>query len=60
MFKINIFAFLISMSIGFFIIYITNPKPEIVIKYPNVQNNGLSEMYIDNNKVCYKYKSIKI
>ena len=41
---------LISILIGIAIIYINAPKPEIILKLPNESN-----IYIDNNNVCYKY-----
>ena len=47
---INLELLLISILIGIAIIYIYSPKPEIILKLPNESN-----IYIDNNNVCYKY-----
>lgn len=48
--NINLELLLISILIGVAIIYIFAPKPEIILKLPNESN-----IYIDNNNVCYKY-----
>lgn len=47
---INIELLLITILIGIAIIYIFLPKPEVILKLPNESN-----IYIDNNNVCYKY-----
>jgi hypothetical protein len=49
--NINFNLFFMSILIGISIIYILNPQPEMLLKYPNDKN-----IYIDNNNVCYKYK----
>lgn len=48
--KINLLLFLFTIIIGLAIMYILNPNPEIILKMPNESN-----VYIDNNNVCYKY-----
>jgi hypothetical protein len=48
--KVNISLLLITILIGIFIMYTNAPKPEIILKMPNESN-----IYIDNNNVCYKY-----
>jgi hypothetical protein len=48
--NIKLELLLISILIGVAIIYIFAPKPEIILKLPNESN-----IYIDNNNVCYKY-----
>jgi len=55
MIKINIELLLISIIIGIGIIYVFAPKPEIILKMPNESN-----VYIDTNNVCYKYKKTYI
>ena len=51
--------FFVSLLIGFFIVYVTSPDPDIVIKHPNPDNiDNLT--YIDDNDVCYKYSKKKI
>jgi len=49
--NINIKLLLLSILIGIIIIYIINPQPQVIFKYPNEKN-----IYIDENNVCYKYK----
>lgn len=55
MFKIIPFYFVLSLFIGFLILYLIFPEPQIIIKNPSV-NDELSELYVDDNKVCYRYK----
>jgi hypothetical protein len=55
MVKINIELLLISIIIGICIIYVLAPKPEIILKMPTESN-----IYIDTNNVCYKYKKTYI
>jgi len=55
MIKINIELLLISIIIGVGLIYIFSPKPEIILKMPSESN-----IYIDTNNVCYKYKKTYI
>ena len=55
MFKIIPFYFVLSLFIGFLILYLLFPEPQIIIKNPSV-NDELSELYVDDNKVCYRYK----
>jgi hypothetical protein len=59
MIKIDIFYFFISLFIGFFIVYITAPKPIVIVKYPTVKNAG-KILYEDDNGVCYKYKALEV
>ncbi len=59
MVKIEIFYIFLGLFLGFFIVYITAPKPKIVLKYPtldNIQNTT----YIDENGLCYKYYAREI
>lgn len=48
--KTNLDLLLIAIIIGISIMYIFAPKPEVILKMPNESN-----IYIDNNNVCYKY-----
>ena len=57
--KINPILFFISFTIGLFMCYITNPKPNLIIKYPTPENSG-KIIYKDNADMCYKYKSTEI
>jgi hypothetical protein len=49
--KINIELLLISIIIGVGLMYMYAPEPQIILKMPNESN-----VYIDTNNVCYKYK----
>jgi len=53
--KINPLFFFIGLFIGFFIIYIKSPIPEIIIQYPTPKNAG-KIIYKEKDDVCYKYK----
>ena len=46
--------FFISFCIGMFFVYISTPKPKVIIKYPTPENAG-KVIYKDNSGVCYKY-----
>jgi hypothetical protein len=55
-FKLNIFAFIIAFAIGIFYVYISTPKPKVIIKYPtpyNANNIVYRHKHSDN---CYKYQ----
>lgn len=47
---LNLELLFIAIIIGISIMYIFAPKPEVILKMPNESN-----IYIDNNNVCYKY-----
>lgn len=53
-FKFNFLAFIIAFAIGIFYVYISTPKPKIVIKYPTPYNSN-KIVYRNDNDVCYKY-----
>ena len=57
--KLDIFIFFISLCIGLFMCYITNPTHEIIIKYPNPENTDIIT-YIDEASNCYKYDIEKL
>jgi hypothetical protein len=54
--KLNFLYFILAFSIGLFVCYLTNPKPEIVVKFPSPQNSG-KIIYKDKSDTCYKFKS---
>ncbi len=56
--RLNFFYFLLSFTIGLFFCYITNPKPEIVLKFPSPTNAG-KVVYKDKADQCYSYKAEK-
>jgi hypothetical protein len=47
---------MLSFSIGLFICYITNPQPEIILKFPSPTNAG-KVVYKDKAGECYSYKA---
>jgi len=51
--------FLLSMLIAYIILYLTYPNPQIILKYPTIDND-VSDTYIDANNVCYKYHKKQI
>jgi len=51
--------FFVAIFVGFLFVYITKLEPKIVIKNPNPDNID-DITYIDDNKVCYKYKKEKV
>ena len=46
------------MFIGFLLVYITAPKPQLIIKNPTLTD--LNNTYVDDNNVCYKYKAVEV
>nr|QDY51964.1 hypothetical protein 2_36 [Mimiviridae sp. ChoanoV1] len=51
--------FFISLFIGFLMVYITAPLPEIICKHPtpdNIEKN----IYNLNDDTCYKYKAQEV
>lgn len=53
-FTFNLFAFIIAFSIGIFYVYISSPKPKIIIKYPTPYNAN-KIVYKNDTDICYKY-----
>lgn len=51
--------FFISFCIGMFAVYISTPKPKIIIKYPTPDNAG-KVIYKDNSGICYKYSAKEV
>ena len=52
--KIIIWYVLLGLFLGFLIVYLTSPKPKVVIKYPTIENIGTTT-YVDEKGQCYKY-----
>lgn len=57
--KIHPFYFFLSFAVGLLVCYVTNPKPEIIMKFPSPQNAG-HITYKGDNDTCYKYKADKV
>jgi hypothetical protein len=56
---INPTVFIIAFFIGVVCVYILQPEPVIVYKFPNPDNSG-KFTYQDENKNCYKYESTEV
>ena len=54
MIKFNFVYFIFSFFIGIFFIYLTTPKPQVIVKYPTLENSN-DTIYIDESNICYKY-----
>lgn len=59
MFKIIPLYFILALFIGILILYIISPEPYIIVKNPD-PNDELSDKYIDENNVCYRYRRQKV
>ena len=57
--KIDPFYFTIAFAIGILLCYITNPKPELVIKFPSPSSAG-SIVYRDKVNNCFVYRADKV
>lgn len=60
MFKLlHLPAFIISLSIGLFLVYITGSKPETIYLYPN-PDNVEDLLYKDQLGTCHKFKAEQV
>ncbi len=60
MFKLlNLPAFIISLSMGLFLVYITGEKPETIYLYPNPDNVD-DLLYKDPTGNCYKFEATEV
>lgn len=57
--KIIIEYLLAAVFVTFLVLYMTSSKPRVVLKYPNLKND-VSEMYVDDNNVCYRYHKTQV
>ena len=57
--EIILLYFIIGMFVTMLILYFTGPEPQIIIRYPKITED-ISDTYIDNKGVCYKYHKIEI
>jgi hypothetical protein len=56
--KLDPIFFLISFSIGLFLVYIFGPRPTVLYEFPDPNNENI--LYEDDAHNCYRYKSNKI
>jgi hypothetical protein len=52
-------AFIISLAIGIFFVYISSPENRVLFIYPNPDNVD-TYLFKDKTDTCYKYKSNEI
>lgn len=48
-----------AMFMTMLILYLLFPEPRVIIKYPTPEND-ISDVYIDDNNVCYRYHRVKV
>lgn len=53
------YYFLIATLMTFVFLYITTKKAQPILKYPN-HNKKISNLYIDDNNVCYRYHTKEV
>ena len=53
--NIDLCVFIIALGIGFFFVYVFQPKPNIIIKYPTPENLD-DIIYTDDSGLRYKYE----
>jgi hypothetical protein len=57
--KIQPLYFFLAFAIGLLLCYVTNPKPEVIVKFPSPYNAG-QIIYKDKSDSCYKYNASKV
>jgi hypothetical protein len=58
-FRLNWIAFFIAFAVGMFYVYISSPKPRLIIKYPTPYNAN-KVTYQNDDNVCYKYDTEEV
>ena len=56
---INIPVFIVSLAIGIFLVYITNPGPDIIYVYPNPDNIDKIQ-YKDKSGSCFGFTQSEV
>ena len=51
--------FIVSLAIGILIVYLYQPKPKIIYKYPT-PDKAKDITYQDKTHTCFKYKTSKV
>jgi hypothetical protein len=57
--KIIPIYFIVSLAISFLVLYIVAPMPQIIVKHPH-PSQLKSDLYMDDNGVCYRYKRVEV
>ncbi len=56
---IHVAAFLTAFSLGLLFVYLSRPKPQIVIKFPSPYNAG--HVYRESSgDACFRYKATRV
>ena len=56
---ISIPVFIVSLAVGLFFVYITNPEPEIIYIYPTPENVNKLQ-YKDRANNCYDFQQSEV
>ena len=56
---ISIPVFIVSLAVGLFFVYITNPDPEIIYIYPTPENVDKLQ-YKDRANNCYDFQQSEV
>jgi len=56
---ISIPVFIVSLAVGLFFVYITNPEPEIIYIYPTPENVKKVQ-YQDKANNCYDFHQTEV
>ena len=56
---INPTAFIISLTIGLFLVYTLNPRPDIIYVYPNPDNVNIIQ-YKDKSGACFGFNTKEV
>ncbi len=56
---ISIPVFIVSLAVGLFFVYITNPEPEIIYIYPTPENLNKVQ-YQDKANNCYDFHQTEV
>jgi|TARA_B100000963_G_C22620981_1_gene669947 hypothetical protein len=57
--NIDVPTFIISLSLGFLMVYLTQPYPKVVLVYPTPENLDRVQ-YRDNTGNCYKFNKEEV
>lgn len=57
--KVELIYFLVAMFVTMFTLFVFAPKPEVVVKYPDIKEE-ISNVYVDDKGVCYRYHRVEI
>jgi hypothetical protein len=52
--KIIPIYFVVSIFLTMLILYILYPQPDVIVKHPSPEQD-ISDVYVDDNGVCYRY-----